>query len=158
MKKGSSFKLKSGNDLGTSATKLMKQSPAKNIGPSPTEDPLTKNIKDTSELSMKRRLELGKANLENKVRGFFGNLQKGFSRAKKRREESKAKRNTQINKAISRVSGDFNSAKSQIEKGANTVTNKVAGDVRDAFSGISIKSGKGGTKGMREKSKKFRFF
>tara|TARA_A100001201_G_C4082913_1_gene199545 strand:+ start:1319 stop:1795 length:477 start_codon:yes stop_codon:yes gene_type:complete len=158
MKKDSSFKLKSGNDLGRSATKLMKQSPARDIGPSPTEDPLTKNIKDTSELSTKQKLELGKTKLENKVKGFFGNIQKGFKRAKKKRDEATAKRNTQVNRAISKVSDDFSSAKSQIEKGANIVTGKIESDIKDAFKGISIKSGKGGTKGMREKSKKFRFF
>ena len=74
MKKESSFKLKSGNDLGKSAAKLMKQSPAR-----AEEKPKLKQKIESAITS-----EQGK--LEDKIKGFFGSLQKGFKTAKKKRD------------------------------------------------------------------------
>ena len=71
----SSFKLRSGNDMGNSATKLMKEAPLK------------------EKLTSKKQLE-------DKVKGFFGNIRKGFQTAAEKREASAKKRSEQLQKFL----------------------------------------------------------
>ena len=139
MKKNSSFQLRSGNSLGTSATKLMKQSPAKDIGPSPTEDPLTKNIKDTSELTGKQKLDLNVRKAQNKlesdIKGFFGNIRQGFKNAKKKNQAAAANRTNKIKKFTDKVRSDFNTAKTTVQKATHNIGDKIVGDLKEAFVG-----------------------
>ena len=69
------FKLKSGNDMGDSATKLMKEAPLK------------------EKLTSKKQLE-------DKVKGFFGNIKKGFKTASEKRRASAEKRSEQLQKFL----------------------------------------------------------
>ena len=122
MKKESSFKLRSGNDLGKSATKLMSQSPTKKTDdniPALTAsstvrgekfykkhgakgyqatyhralDPLRGAIQDQSELSASQKFGIKKTKLENKIKGFFGNIRQGFNKAR-RANKARAKERT----------------------------------------------------------------
>ena len=115
MKKESSFKLRSGNDLGKSAAKLMKQSPAR-----AEEKPQTKTyMSETPPVkgpttpkhtvkSLKEKLDkdvsTAQAKLESKIRGFFGNLQKGFQTSKKKRDIASTKRTKQVREGFETAS------------------------------------------------------
>jgi len=126
MKKNSSFQLKSGNNLGASATKLMKQSPAR-----AEEKPKPKLIQN-----IEKAVSSEQAKLEGKIKGFFGNLKKGFETAKKKRK-AQSDQTTMNIKNIGKV------VKHELTKPTGTA---------------KPTAGKGGTKGMQEKAKKFKFF
>tara|TARA_R100000234_G_scaffold58379_1_gene35220 strand:+ start:613 stop:1005 length:393 start_codon:yes stop_codon:yes gene_type:complete len=119
MKKESSFKLKSGNDLGKSAAKLMKQSPAR----AEEKPKLKQKIEDaiTSE----------QTKLEGKIRGFFGNIQKGFQTAKKKRDAASTKRTEQIKKQKAKLT----KTKKKIQSTTQKIGDKLVGDFREAFVG-----------------------
>tara|TARA_R100001510_G_C7596356_1_gene164335 strand:- start:34 stop:426 length:393 start_codon:yes stop_codon:yes gene_type:complete len=119
MKKESSFKLKSGNDLGKSAAKLMKQSPAR----AEEKPKLKQKIEDAI------TSEQGK--LEGKIRGFFGSLQKGFQTAKKKRDAASTKRTEQIKKQKAKLT----EKKKKIQSTTQKIGDKLVGDFREAFVG-----------------------
>ena len=96
MKKDSSFKLKSGNDLGRSAAKLMKQSPARAEDKGPNEGVKTPSHTPQSlKAKLEKAISSGQEKLESRIKGFFGNIQKGFKTAAEKRTkkiaEQKAK-------------------------------------------------------------------
>ena len=113
----SSFKLRSGNDMGNSATKLMKEAPLK------------------EKLNSKKQLE-------DKVRGFFGSLEKGFQTAAEKRAAASAKRT----KKIAEQKAKFTEKKKKFEDEVKKVISNKPTAV------------KGGTKAVRERAKKFKFF
>ena len=119
MKKESSFKLKSGNDLGKSAAKLMKQSPAR-----AEEKPKLKQKIESAITS-----EQGK--LEDKIKGFFGSLQKGFKTAKKKRDIASTKRTEQIKKQKAKLT----EKKKKIQSTTQKIGDKLVGDFKEAFVG-----------------------
>ena len=142
MKKESSFKLKSGNDLGRSATKLMKQSPARAEDKGIHEGTKTPSKKPKLIQNIEKAVSSEQGKLEGKIRGFFGSLQKGFQTAAEKRATASAKRT----KKIAEQKASLTEKKKKFEDKVKEV--------------ISTKptAGKGGTKSMQEKSKKFRFF
>ena len=119
MKKESSFKLRSGNDLGKSAAKLMKQSPAR-----AEEKPKLKQKIESAITS-----EQGK--LEDKIKGFFGSLQKGFKTAKKKRDIASTKRTEQIKKQKAKLT----EKKKKIQSTTQKIGDKLVGDFKEAFVG-----------------------
>ena len=119
MKKESSFKLKSGNDLGKSAAKLIKQSPAR-----AEEKPKLKQKIESAITS-----EQGK--LEDKIKGFFGSLQKGFKTAKKKRDIASTKRTEQIKKQKAKLT----EKKKKIQSTTQKIGDKLVGDFKEAFVG-----------------------
>ena len=119
MKKESSFKLKSGNDLGKSAAKLMKQSPAR-----AEEKPKLKQKIESAITS-----EQGK--LEDKIKGFFGSLQKGFKTAKKKRDIASTKRTEQIKKQKAKLT----EKKKKMQSTTQKIGDKLVGDFKEALVG-----------------------
>jgi len=140
MKKDSSFKLKSGNDLGTSATKLMKQSPARKDSQNMPQNQFANVDQSKGKPNLKDKIDLGVKNVqgqvESRIKGFFGNLKKGFKTASEKRKASADQRSMDI-KNVKKV------VKHELTKPKGTA---------------KPTSGKGGTKGMQEKAKKFKFF
>tara|TARA_A100001201_G_scaffold16146_1_gene19173 strand:- start:8 stop:439 length:432 start_codon:yes stop_codon:yes gene_type:complete len=132
MKKESSFKLKSGNDLGRSATKLMKQSPAraedKGIHEGVIKNP-SKKPKLIQNIEKAITSEQGK--LEGKIRGFFGSLQKGFKTAKKKRDIASSKRTEQIKKQKAKLT----EKKQKLQSTTQKIGDKIVGDFKEAFVG-----------------------
>ena len=119
MKKESSFKLKSGNDLGKSAAKLMKQSPAR----------AEEKPKLIQKIESAITSEQGK--LEDKIKGFFGSIQKGFKTAKKKRDAASTKRTEQIKKQKARLT----EKKKKIQSTTQKIGDKLVGDFKEAFVG-----------------------
>ena len=124
------FKLRSGNDLGKSATKLMKQSPAR----AEEKPKLIKNVE--------KAVSSEQGRLENKIQGFFGSLQKGFQTAAEKRAAASAKRT----KKIAEQKAKFTEKKKKFEDEVKKVISNKPTAV------------KGGTKAVRERAKKFKFF
>ena len=133
MKKESSFKLRSGNDLGRSAAKLMKQSPARAEDKGPNEG--VKTPSHTPQ-SLKAKLDAavssGQAKLESRIKGFFGNIQKGFKTAAEKRAEASAKRTARIKAQKAKLTA----GKQKIESTTQKIGDKVAGDVKEAISTV----------------------
>ena len=139
MKKNSSFQLKSGNNLGASATKLMKQSPARKDSQNMPQNQFANVDQSKGKPNLKDKLDLGVKNvqnqLESRIKGFFGNLKKGFKAASEKRKTASDQRSMDI-KNIGKV------VKHELTKPKGTA---------------KPTAGKGGTKGMRERAKKFKF-
>jgi hypothetical protein len=140
MKKNSSFQLKSGNSLGASAAKLMKQSPARKDSQSMQTTNQFANVDQSKgKPNLKDKLDLGVKNvqnqLESRIKGFFGNLTKGFKTASEKRKTASDQRSMDVQ---------------NVKKVVKHELTKPKGTAKPT-------AGKGGTKAIRERAKKFKF-
>jgi|TARA_R100000482_G_scaffold117996_1_gene61834 hypothetical protein len=121
MKKDSSFKLKSGNDLGRSAAKLMKQSPARAEDKGPNEGVKTPSHTPQSlKAKLEKAISSGQEKLESRIKGFFGNIQKGFKTAAEKRASASEKRT----KKIAEQKAKFTAGKKKFEEKVKKVISK----------------------------------
>ena len=153
MKKNSSFQLKSGNNLGASATKLMKQSPVRKDAQNMPQNQFANVDQSKGKPNLKDRISLDVREAQNKlesdIKGFFGNIRKGFKTAADKRRKASEKRQSKIDQT-----------KMNIENTKKLLTHKKEKVEKGIKKFLSTKptAGKGGTKGMQEKAKKFKFF
>ena len=131
MKKDSSFKLRSGNDLGRSATKLMKQSPARAEDKGPNEGVKTPSKKPKLIQNIEKAITSEQGKLESKIKGFFGGLQKGFKTAAEKRAAASEKRTKKIAEQKARLT----EKKKKIQSTTQKIGDKIVGDFKEAFVG-----------------------
>tara|TARA_R100000773_G_scaffold4526_1_gene5089 strand:+ start:976 stop:1386 length:411 start_codon:yes stop_codon:yes gene_type:complete len=126
MKKESGFKLKSGNDIGSSVTKLMKQAPlredmkfskkiarVKNVG---------RKIADGNYLFP----EFAKHKLESKIKDFFGYVvQPGVTQAQHKNRMSSYKREDQTARIGNKITKAKNKFESKIKKAGKNIKSKL---------------------------------
>ncbi len=124
MKKESSFKLRSGNDIGRSVTKLMKEAPLKDLTNLPAgKDELTGKPSNLPAIASEANLTISQ--LEDKVKGFFGNIASKVNEAQDKNKKASKKRSDKISTMGKNIEKRKKEFESKAKKAGRNIKNKL---------------------------------